>query len=255
MRAVDPKGQEAGIQVLRGCSDCRQEACSWVFSGLPPEEFAQFTALVNHVAYDGGETIFQEGAFPFGAYIVCRGSVKVLGKAPNGKRQILKLLRSGELLGEEALFAAGSYTSSARTLGPATLAFISKEKLLGFIRDHPSVAFRLIEKLAQELLAFQTKLVEVAYGSSEARLARLLLALGERFGRAEGPHLLIGLDLSRAELAELAGIAPETAIRTLSRLREEKLIELEGPRIILRDLDRLQGLARPLPVAVRESLL
>jgi CRP/FNR family transcriptional regulator len=240
---------------IRGCHDCRQEACSWIFSGLPPEEFAQFTGLVNHVSYDGGETIFQEGASPFGAYIVCRGRVKVLGKAPNGKRQILKLLRSGELLGEEALFAEGSYTSSARTLSPTTLAFIPKEKLLGFIRDHPIVAFRLIEKLARELLAFQTKLVEVAYGSSEARLARLLLALGKRFGQPEGERLLIGLELSRAELAELAGIAPETAIRTLSRFRQERLIELEGPRIILCDLNRLQGLARPLPVAVHESLL
>ncbi|NIT78170.1 MAG: winged helix-turn-helix domain-containing protein, partial [Thermoplasmata archaeon] len=68
-------------------------------------------------------------------------------------------------------------------------------------------------------------------------------------------QLDIGLNLSRAELAELAGIAPETAIRTLSRLREQGLLQLEGHRINILDLDGLQRLARPLPVAVRENLL
>lgn len=240
---------------IRGCSDCHQEACSWIFSELQPEEFAQFTRLVQHVSYEAEETVFQEGALPFGVYIVCRGKVKVVEKSANGKRQILKLLRSGEILSEESLFSDGGYISFARTLEPSTLAFIPKEKFLQFIKDHPSVAFKLLEKLARELVAFRSKLVEVAYGSSEERLVRLLLAIGRKFGRPERGQLDLGLDLSRAELAELAGIAPETAIRTLARLREAKLIQLEGHRIILLDPEGLQRLARPLPIAVRENLL
>jgi CRP/FNR family transcriptional regulator len=240
---------------VKDCSGCRKEFCSWIFSGLSDADFSKFTELVKHVDYEGEETIFQEGALAFGLYIVCRGKVKVTGKAPCGKRQILKLLGPGEVLGEEALFADGSYTVIARTLEPSTLAFAPKDKFFKFIEEHPVVALKLIEKLSRELVAFQGKLVEVAYESSEGRLARLLLAMGERFGKAEGSRLHLGLELSRAELAELAGIAPETAIRTLSRLREEGLIELEGHRITILDLDRLQRLANPLPVAVRENLL
>jgi len=243
------------VDQVRDCSECRKEFCSWIFSELSDEDFARFARLVKHVDYEGGETVFQEGALAFGLYIVCLGKVKVTGKAPCGKRQILKLLGPGEILGEEALFADGSYTSFARTLEPSTLAFVPQDKFLQFVEDHPVVAFKLIEKLSRELVAFQGKLVEVAYESSEERLARLLLAMGERFGQAEGSRLHLGLDLSRAELAELTGIAPETAIRTLSRLRDEGLIRLEGQRITILDLDRLQQLARPLPVAVRENLL
>lgn len=240
---------------VRDCSECRKEFCSWIFSALSDEDFAKFAHLVKHVDYEGGETIFQEGALAFGLYIVCQGKVKVTGKAPCGKRQILKLLGPGEVLGEEALFADGIYTTFARTLEPSTLAFVPKDKFLQFIEEYPVVAFQLIEKLSRELIAFQGKLVEVAYESSEGRLARLLLAMGERFGQAEGSRLHLGLKLSRAELAELAGIAPETAIRTLSRLREEGLIGLEGHRITILDLERLQRLANPLPVTVRENLL
>ncbi|HIC96517.1 TPA: Crp/Fnr family transcriptional regulator [Candidatus Bipolaricaulota bacterium] len=242
---------------LRDCRDCGQERCSWIFSELSPEKFSEFTSLVKHVAYGSGETVFQEGAPPFGVYIVCRGKVKVTEKAPNGKCQILKLLQAGELLGEEMLFTEGSYTGFARTLEPSTLAFVPREKFLKFIVEHSDVTLKLLEKLSRELLAFRSKLVEVAYESSEARLARLLLAMGERFGRREagGEGLELELTLSRTELAELAGIASETAIRTLSRLRQEGLIELEGQRIVLLDPERLRRLARPLPVAVRENLL
>lgn len=240
---------------IRGCNDCHQEACSWIFTELRPEEFAQFTRLVQHVSYEAEEAIFQEGALPFGVYIVCRGKVKVVEKSANGKRQILKIIQSGEILGEESLFVDGGYTTFARTLEPSTLAFIPKERFLQFIKDHPSVAFKLLEKLARELVAFRSKLVEVAYGSSEERLARLLVAIGRQCGRPEGGKLDLGLDLSRAELAELAGIAPETAIRTLARLCEAKLIQLEGHRIILLDPEGLQRLAKPLPVTVRENLL
>jgi CRP-like cAMP-binding protein len=240
---------------VRDCSECRKEFCSWIFSELSDEDFSKFTRLVKKVGYEGGETIFQEGALAFGLYIVCQGKVKVTGKAPCGKRQILKLLGPGELLGEEALFADGSYTIFARTLEPSTLAFVPKDRFLEFISEHPVVAFKLIEKLSRELVAFQSKLMETAYESSEGRLARLLLVIGERFGQAEGSRLYLGLDLSRAELAELAGIAPETAIRTLSRLREEGLIRLEGQRITILSLEGLQRLAKPLPITVRESLL
>lgn len=240
---------------VSGCDGCRQKFCSWIFSELSEEEFSEFTSLVRQVDYEGEETIFQEGALAFGLYIVCRGNVKLAGKAPCGKRQILKLLGTGEILGEEALFSNEGYTTFARTLESSTLAFVPKEKLLEFLGKYPTVAFKLIEKLSRELVAFQGKLVEVAYGSSDERLARLLLAMGERFGQAEGSRLDIDLDLSRAELAELVGIAPETAIRTLSRLREEGLLKLEGHRITILDLDGLRRRARPLPVPVRENLL
>lgn len=239
----------------RKCTECRREYCSWIFSGLNDQEFSQFTQLVKHVQYESGETIFQEGALAFGLHIVCRGKVKVTGKAPCGKRQILKILGAGEVLGEEALFSEGSYSAFARTLEPSTLAFVPKESFLEFTAAHPSVTLNLVEKLSRELVAFQGKLVEVAYESSEERLARLLVAMGERFGREEGRELDIGLNLSRAELAELAGIAPETAIRTLSRLREQGLLQLEGHQINILDLDGLKRLARPLLVEVRENLL
>lgn len=67
--------------------------------------------------------------------------------------------------------------------------------------------FRFFEYISQELKAFQNKLAERSYASSKERLSRLILALDR-----------LQLELSRAELAEMAGVSSKTAIRTLGEL-------------------------------------
>ncbi|HEY5596553.1 MAG TPA: helix-turn-helix domain-containing protein, partial [Candidatus Bipolaricaulota bacterium] len=60
---------------------------------------------------------------------------------------------------------------------------------------------------------------------------------------------------SRADLAELAGISTETAIRTLSRFKDQGMIALDGSKIFLVDKERLTKLAEPFLVALKENLL
>ncbi len=277
-RASNSKAKAAGSPELeQDCSRCRKERCSWIFSGVSEEEFRRFTRLVKHVHYEEDETIFQEGALAFGVYIVCRGKVKLVGRSPSGKRRILKLLGPGEVLGEESLFADGIYTSYARTLEPSLLGFVSRESFLELVKSSPALSLKLLEKLARELGAFQSKLVEAAYQSGERRLARLLLAIGERFGRRvtataattataveaevkdapapDSPRLELELELSRSELAELVGLAPETTIRTLSRLQERGLLELEGTKITISDPKGLGELADRLPITPPECII
>jgi CRP-like cAMP-binding protein len=96
-----------------------------------------------------------------------------------GKRQILKIVGPGELLGEENLFDGGTHTASARTIEPTRARFIKREDFLDFLVRHPMIALQLAEKVARELQSFQAKLIETAYESCRARLARLLLALAD----------------------------------------------------------------------------
>lgn len=240
----------------KACGECYKDCCSWVFSDLTKAEFAQLAKLMKPLEIEPGEIVFQEGAPPAGLYIICSGKVKLVKHSPDkAKKQLLKLLGSGELLGEEALFAGEPYIAHARTLEKTTLRLIEKHDLLNFIGQCPAVALRLIEKLAQELEAFQSKLVETAYLSSEESLARLLSLMADKYGLKENGGLLLDVELSRSELAEMAGICPETAIRILSKFKDEQLIELDKHRIIVLDSKKLRTLAEPFPITPKESLL
>lgn len=228
---------------------------SWLFSDLGEEGQRELEKVVKSIEYEKGEIIFQEGEPAFGLYIICEGRVKLAKRSSKGKRQILKLLGPGEILGEKTMFDQETYTAYAKTLERTRVKFIERETFLSFLNKHPSVALKLIEKLSRELKGFQNKLIEASYEGSTARLARLLLMVGQECGVEEQEGLYIGVELSRAELAEMAGISTETAIRTLSRLKDRRLIALDGHKIYLLDMEGLEKLTEPFLSTLKENLL
>jgi CRP/FNR family transcriptional regulator len=234
--------------------DCRGE-CSWIFAGLDVGGIAEIRAMSRPITYEKGEIIFQEGEPAFGFYIICSGKVKLAKHSLGGKRQILKLLGPGEMLGEKTMFDREVYTAYAKTLEKTKVNFLEREAFIDFLRRYPSVSFKIIEKLSRELKGFQSKLIETSYEGSAERLARLLLLMSEDYGMEEDGGLYIGVDLSRTELAEMAGISPETAIRTLSRMKERGIIALKGHKIYILDKESLSEIAEPFQVALRENLL
>jgi len=200
-----------------------------------------------------GETVFQEGMPAFGLYLVCRGKVKLAKRTRGGHSQILKLLGPGEILGEKTMFDRECYTCYAKTLEDSLLAFIPREEFLAFLRRHPEVALRLLERLSRESKVFGDRLVEITSRSARERVARALLELAQAFGHDTGEGWDIGVELPRGELAEMAGVSTETAIRILSEFKEKGLVALPGRRILLRKRDELRALAYPFRTFVREN--
>ncbi|RLE33558.1 hypothetical protein DRJ58_03495 [Candidatus Acetothermia bacterium] len=235
----------------RGCA----VGCSYVFEGLSPEAWEELRSLMRPLELAAGETVFHEGMPSFGLYILCEGKIKVAKHTRGGHSQILKLLGPGEILGEKTLFDGETYTCYAKTLEPSRLMFIPRDDFLAFVRRHPEVAIRLVEKLARELKAFGDKLVEIASRSAKERVARVLLELARAFGKKTPEGLDIGLELQRAELAEMASISTETAIRILSELSDRGIVALQGHRIIIRKPDSLRAMAHPFRTYLRENLL
>lgn len=232
-----------------------QRRSSWIFTELHGKELEELGLRARYIEYDGGQIIFEEGEPVFGVYLINQGKVKLAKRSLGGRKQILKLIGPGEILGQEVLFHEDAYPAYARALERTTAYFVTVGEFRDFLGHHPQVAIRLIEHLAQELKGFQNKVLEAAYGSGLERIARLLLAIADKWGEAEDGELYIGIDLSRAELAELAGIASETASRLLARLRERGILALSGSKVIILDRARLEALTEPLCVDLKEILL
>lgn len=235
-------------------ADCRGE-CSWVFSELGERGKQELRAMARPISYGKGELIFQEGEPAFGFYVICIGKVKLAKHSPQGKKQILKLLGPGEMLGEKTMFDREVYSAYAETLETARLNFYPREPFLAFLEKYPKVALKIIEKLSREIKAFQDRLMEASYEGSNERLARILLMIAQVYGESSDRGTYIGVDLSRSELAELAGISTETAIRTLSYFKERGFVELDGPKIYIRTKESLNELAEPFEVRLKENLI
>ena len=215
-----------------------------IFSDLKERDLEKLRQNMRKIKYDRGEIIFQEGAPAFGFYLVFDGMVKLVKRSMRAKSQILKIVGPGEILGETTLFDKGSHNAYAKTLEPVMVGFIERGDFFYFLERHPKTIFRLYERLSKELKAFQNKLAERSYSSSKERLARLILHLGKS-----------GVELSRAELAEMAGVSSKTAIRTLSELESRGIIAIESRKIQILREDYLQKIMEPFSVPLEENLI
>lgn len=205
------------------------------------------------LTFPAGAWVFEEGMQASGLYILCQGKVKLAKRTRGGHSQILKLLGPGEILGEKTMFDRECYTCYAKTLEDSVLAFIPRGEFLAFLRRHPEVALRLIEKLAHESKVFGDRLVEITSRSARERVARVLLELAQAFGQDTDEGQDIGVELPRGELAEMAGMSTETAIRILSEFRERGLIALPGRQIVILNRDEVRALAHPFRTFLREN--
>jgi len=215
-----------------------------IFSDLAPKDLSTLEGLIRRIKYGQGEIIFQEGAPAFGFYLIFEGRVKLVKRTLGGKKQILKLVGPGETIGETTLFDKGVHIAYAKTLVPSEVGFVERGDFFGFLERHPSVVFRMFEKLSEELKAFQCKLAERSYNGSKERLARIILKLGES-----------GVELSRTELAEMAGVSSKTAIRTLGELEDRGVIAVNDRAITVLDPESLQKMAEPFPFTLDENLI
>ncbi len=215
-----------------------------IFSDLKEKDLEKLRESTRKIKYGQGEIIFQEGAPAFGFYLIFEGMVKLVKRSMRAKSQILKIVGPGEILGETTLFDKGSHNAYAKTLEPVVVGFIERGDFFYFLERHPKTIFRLYERLAEELKAFQNKLAERSYSSSKERLARLILYLGKS-----------GVELSRAELAEMAGVSSKTAIRTLSELESRGIIAIESRKIKILREDYLLKIMEPFPVDLHANLI
>ncbi len=215
-----------------------------VFADLKAEDLEKLDQLIRRIDYGADELIFMEGAPAFGFYLVFSGAVKLVKRLAKGKSQILKIVGPGGLLGETTLFDKGVHNAYAKTLVPSTVGFIERGDFFYFLEHHTKVIFRFFERLSLEVKAFQNKLAERSYASSKERLARLILALGRS-----------GIELSRSELAEMAGVSSKTAIRTLGELESRGIISLDNRKIKVLKEEYLRRLMEPFTVSVDDSVI
>lgn len=220
------------------CQQClvRERA---ICGGLPDSEVQAFTNIRHCHQYRPRQVIFHEGTPALGVYILCSGRVKLTRSDRQGRQHILRLARPGDVMGEEALLPRGEYRATAQVLEEGQASFIRREDLLGFMEKGNGMSTRFLFHLCQLLIQAQDRLARMALGDARERLAGVLLDLARDYGRRTLRGTDIELNMSRAELAALAGLSPETAMRLLSQLKNDGLIEVDGRRLTLLQPDAL----------------
>lgn len=186
------------------------------------------------------ESIYHEGNYPKGVYFVAKGKVKTYKTNEQGKEFITGLYKAGDFFGYLALFEESKYTDSAMALEDSQLCMIQKSDFNELIHKSPEVSRKFIRMLSDNLHEKEEQLIRLAYNSVRKRVAEALVTLYNRYNRKE--DAVFSMVISREDLANLAGTAAETTIRTLSDFKEEGLVEIRGGTITVLDVKKLSAM-------------
>ena len=186
--------------------------------------------------YGKGSMIYQEDSHCNHVYLITRGLVKTYKLDENGKELITGLFREDDLLGMNSLLGNSTYGEYATAMDDVVGCAIAKSGLKNILEENSGVALEIMELLTDNLTEVKDHLLQMAYSSVRKKTAQTILQFVRVLSSKPGESIKI----SRSDLAAVAGIAPESLIRTLSGFKKDGLIEIEGRNIRVVDERRLE---------------
>lgn len=219
------------------CEQCIVREFSAI-KALNKDELLKIADCKTSYTVKKGETVFDEGDALNGIYCIKDGICKLSKLSDNGKDQIVKLVKKGELLGQRSLISEESTNLSAVAVEEMQVCFIPKQEILQFFNENNQFSLNMMKSVCGDLKDADDNMVNLAQKTVKQRLAETLLKLETDFGIHEDGSLKI--QLSREEIAGMIGTATESCIRLLSEFNKEGWVSLHGKKITLSNKRELQ---------------
>jgi CRP-like cAMP-binding protein len=215
----------------------------WLLNHLGGEELERVGRHVRTQRHRANEVIFRKGDAGQGMMAVLSGRVKISSAAGKDKEIVLTIIDPGEVFGEIALLDGKPRTADATAMEATELIVLDRRDFLPFLERHPEVCLRIINVLCDRIRHTNEQLEDTLFLLQSARLAKALLRLAREYGRKTPEGVRIDLKLSQRELGSLVGMRREGLNRQLGEWRDDGLIAIEGGRIAIRDLAKLEEVA------------
>lgn len=214
-----------------------------IFSVLTPEEKVDLQNHTSLTSYRKNEYIFKEGDKPSGFMMLVTGKVKIFKEGVGGREQIIRMSKPMGLIGYRALFADENHIATAVTLEDSVIANVTMEFIQKKALKNSEFSLMLLRKFARELGFANIRTVTLTQKHIRGRLAESLILLADKYG-FEHDNTTLKVYMSREDIANLSNMTTSNAIRTLSTFANEKLITIDGRKIKILDLYRLDRISK-----------
>ena len=210
-----------------------------LFAGLTPEQLGVLRAGSRLVRLPKGGILFHQGDPVQGFFFVLRGQMQLTVSAVDGAEKVVEVVTTGESFGEAVVFDGLRYPVTATALVATELLSVSSAAVLDLLDEDPSFARRLLANMARRLRRLIRDVEAYSLHSSIQRVIGFLLY--ESGGAESARERTVTLPVRKHVLASRLNIAPETLSRVLRDLSADGLISVDGQRITLHDVPRLEA--------------
>ena len=210
-------------------------------------------ALFQHVRFKAGQRIHTIGQNFEALYVVNSGFLKTVLIDEYGNEQVLSFPMKGDLLGIDG-FHNQQHASEAVALSDCDIIILPYKAFANLGRNHAELEHAMFSVMSRELVREQLMIGMLSALSAEAKVARFLTTLGERFSQLGYSGKSFNLRMTRHEIGSYLGLTLETVSRTLSAFNEMGLISVDQREICLLDTTALKTLRRLPPAKTRNKV-
>jgi len=212
-----------------------------LFHGLPDDELRRLGAIGQGRLFAAGQVLLHEGDEPDGLHCLVAGLVSVFLTAEDGRQVTVNLLEPGEVVGEIGVLDGRPRSAGAQALTETETLFLPRAAFRALMGQSPALAGQVVLALCERLRQATEQLNRAAFEDLRARLLLLLRQLAFLQGEVTPARLIVELDLSQGDLAQLLGATRESVNKQLRALQREGLLQIDGRRLVLTNVFRAAG--------------
>jgi CRP/FNR family transcriptional regulator len=204
----------------------------------------------QHMQFKAGQRIHTIGQ-PFDLlYIVNSGFLKTVMIDELGNDQVLGFPMKGDMFGIDGIHRK-QYSTETVALTNCDVILVPFRIFSGLGRTHPELEASIYAVMSRELVREQAMVGTLGSLSAEARVARFLVYLSERFTEMGYSGTQFNLRMTRQEIGNYLGLTLETVSRTFSAFNSIGYLSVDQRAIVVHDLQSLRTLRRLPPSRAR----
>jgi len=194
---------------------------------------ASYAIEATDLAYRTGEVFTH-------IFAIQDGSFKTVAAVRDGKDQVTGFHIRGDLIGMDGIYS-GKHTCNAIALENSIVCKVPFNALELLGKESRRLQRHVHRILAIEMSRQADLIMLLGSMSAEERVARFLVNTSYALDLRGVTAGQFRLRMTRGDISSYLGMALETVSRTLSKLQQEALIEVNGKRIKILNMERLRA--------------
>jgi CRP/FNR family transcriptional regulator len=205
---------------------------------LTEEQIELFTRL--RLNFRKNETICKQGALTNHVFFQTSGLAKAYLESPHDSNFIFKVIRSFDFVGLSSLFGENTYQFTVSALQNTSVYLVEKDIFRQVFLANQDFALHVMKWYSQNYETLLVKISGISSKQSLGRIAEVLLHLSESVFMSN----IIESCISRKDIAEMAGLSTESAVRIMSDLKADNIIRTNKSEIEIVNPAVLQKLSQ-----------
>jgi CRP-like cAMP-binding protein len=208
-----------------------------MFHDLAPAYIDRLASESKLINLSRGEILFHRGDHAPGFYILTGGQIKLGFSSAQGAEKIIDIVTPGKSFGEAITFLDRQAPVTAQAIQHSKLILIPRKALFTILQEDPGVACSMLASLSARMHHLVNSIESISLLSGAQRLIGYLLQLNSLSPEAS----TLTLGSTKANIASLLNISPETLSRIMHKLTEDGLIAVNGKEIDILDIEGLRN--------------